>query len=75
MPLVFGNNDLPGVMLGSAVQRLLHLFGVCPGKKILVVTANEDGWRVAADLRIAGLEVVAIVDKRSQEDCIGLYLN
>ena len=75
VPIVFGNNDLPGVMLGSAVQRLLHLFGVCPGKKILVVTANEDGWRVAADLRIAGLEVVAIVDKRSQEDCIGLYLN
>jgi len=75
MPLVFGNNDLPGVMLGSAVQRLLHLFGVCPGKKILIVTANEDGWRVAANLRTAGLEVVAIVDQRSQKDCSGLHLN
>ena len=75
MPLVFGNNDLPGVMLGSAVLRLLHLFSVCPGKKILVVTANEDGWRVAGDLRTAGLEVIAIVDQRSREDCRDLHLN
>ena len=75
MPLVFGNNDLPGVMLGDAVQRLLHLFGVCPGKRILVVTANEDGWRLASDLRTAGLDVVAIVDQRSQADCIGSCLN
>ena len=32
-PLVFENNDLPGVMLGSAVQRLLHLYGVAPGRR------------------------------------------
>ena len=29
-PLIFDNNDLPGVMLGNAVQRLLHLFSVLP---------------------------------------------
>ena len=45
IPLVFENNDLPGVMLGSAVQRLLHLYGVNPGNQILIVTTNEDGWR------------------------------
>nr|MBP7693049.1 (2Fe-2S)-binding protein [Anaerolineales bacterium] len=39
-PLVFDNNDLPGVMLGSAAQRLLHLYGVRPGRRAVVATAN-----------------------------------
>ena len=75
IPLVFENNDLPGVMLGSAVQRLLLLFGVCPGKNILIVTANEGGWRLAGDLQTAGITVSAIVDERSQDICNSLLLN
>ena len=63
-PLLFDNNDLPGVMLGSGVQRLLHLFGVAPGKRAVIVTANDDGWRVAADLHAAGVRVEAVVDER-----------
>ena len=30
-PLVFGNNDLPGVMLASAVSAYIHRYGVLPG--------------------------------------------
>jgi sarcosine oxidase subunit alpha len=63
-PLLFDNNDLPGVMLGSAVQRLLHLYSVLPGKRVVVVTANDDGWRVAADLQRAGAGIEAIIDER-----------
>ena len=63
-PLLFDDNDLPGVMLGSAVQRLIHLFGIKPGKRAVVATANDDGWQVAADLRTAGVEVAAVVDER-----------
>ncbi len=68
-PLVFDNNDLPGVMLGSAAQRLIHLYGVLPGHRAVVVTANDDGWAVAADLLAAGAEVEAIVDERPHEAC------
>ncbi|MBP7690992.1 MAG: (2Fe-2S)-binding protein, partial [Anaerolineales bacterium] len=68
-PLVFDNNDLPGVMLGSAAQRLLHLYGVRPGRRAVVATANDDGWQVAADLRAAGIDVAAIVDERAREAC------
>ena len=68
-PLQFENNDLPGVMLGSAVRRLLHQFGVVAGQRALVVTANDDGWDIAADLRAAGVEVVAVVDERPAERC------
>ncbi len=63
-PLVFANNDLPGVMLGSGVQRLLHLYGVLPGSQAVVVTANDEGWQVANDLLQAGAIVSAVVDRR-----------
>lgn len=63
-PLLFDDNDLPGVMLGSAVQRLVNLYGVAPGRKALVVTASDDGWAVAADLQAAGIEVAALADER-----------
>ena len=75
VPLIFDNNDLPGVMLGSAVQRLLHLFGVVPGKQVVVVTANDDGWDVAADLHATGINVAAIVDERKRSDCSSPYMD
>ncbi len=62
--LVFRNNDLPGVMMGSAAQRLIHLYGVKPGMRALVATANGDGYGVSLDLIEAGVELAAIVDLR-----------
>ena len=72
-PLIFDNNDLPGVMLGSAVQRLLHLFGVLLGRQVVIVTANEDGWDVAADLQSSEVNVAAIVDEREPNACSSPY--
>ena len=62
--LVFRNNDLPGVMMGSAAQRLIRLYGVKPGTRALVATSNGDGYGVALDLIEAGLDVCALVDLR-----------
>lgn len=67
-PLVFGNNDTPGIMLGSAAQRLIGLYGVAPGRRAVVITANDDGWAVAADLLSAGIEVAAVVDSRDDPE-------
>ncbi|HEY2111923.1 MAG TPA: FAD-dependent oxidoreductase, partial [Dongiaceae bacterium] len=36
-PAVFRNNDLPGVMHGTAAQRLIRLYGVRPGRKAVVL--------------------------------------
>ena len=72
-PFIFDNNDLPGVMLGSAVQRLLHLFGALPGRQVVIVTANEEGWDVAADLQSLGVNVAAIVDERDHNACSSPY--
>ncbi|MEX2524112.1 MAG: 2Fe-2S iron-sulfur cluster-binding protein [Gammaproteobacteria bacterium] len=64
-PAIFRNNDLPGVMLGSGTQRLLRLYGVRPGKRAVILTANTHGYGVALDLHEAGVDVAAIVDLRS----------
>lgn len=65
-PAVFRNNDLPGVMNGSAAQRLIRLYGVKPGRKAVVVAANEDAYGVALDLSDAGCAVQAVVDMRQR---------
>jgi len=61
-PAVFHNNDLPGVMLASAAQRLITRYAVKPCEKAVVLTANAEGYRAALDLLEVGVEIVAIAD-------------
>ncbi len=63
-PAVFGNNDLPGVLLGSACQQLVRWYAVRPGRRVVVLAANRDAYRVALDLQAAGSEVALIADLR-----------
>ncbi|MBL29197.1 MAG: aminomethyltransferase [Rhodospirillaceae bacterium] len=63
-PAVFRNNDLPGVMLGSAAQRLIRLYGVKPGSRAVIVTSGAEGYEVALDLRDAGVEIACLADLR-----------
>ena len=64
--VVFRNNDLPGIMLGSAAQRLLRLYGVRPGSRAVILTADEAGYGVALDLIDAGVAVAAVLDLRGE---------
>ncbi|SIT49116.1 Sarcosine oxidase alpha subunit [Paraburkholderia piptadeniae] len=64
-PAVFRNNDVPGVMLASAAQRLVYRYAVAPGKRAVVLAANSDGYRAALDMLARGIEVVAVVDLRA----------
>jgi sarcosine oxidase subunit alpha len=61
-PILFPNNDLPGVMLSTGFQRLLHLYGVLPGRRAVVAGTSPAAEEVSADLRAAGAQVVATVD-------------
>jgi sarcosine oxidase subunit alpha len=67
-PYVFEGNDLPGVMLATAVRRLVNLYSVRPGRRAVVFTANEEGLAAAEDLDDVGVEVVRVVDARRGED-------
>ncbi|HEY2253232.1 MAG TPA: 2Fe-2S iron-sulfur cluster-binding protein [Planctomycetaceae bacterium] len=65
-PLVFENNDLPGVLLASAAQRLLHLEHCRFEGSAVVVTDNAQGYRVARQLAAAGTKIAALVDIRQE---------
>ena len=65
-PLVFGDNDLPGVMLASAVSTYVNRFAVAPGKRVVLFTNNDSVYPIALDLLNAGIEVAAVVDARSR---------
>ncbi|TAU18595.1 sarcosine oxidase subunit alpha family protein (plasmid) [Rhizobium ruizarguesonis] len=63
-PLVFGGNDIPGVMMAGAMRSYLNRQAVAPGRSTVIFTTNDAGYRTAADLEACGLEVAAIVDSR-----------
>jgi sarcosine oxidase, subunit alpha len=60
-PLLFPNHDLPGIMLSTGVLRLVHLYGIAAGKRAVVVGARDAALETSAELREAGIEVVASV--------------
>ena len=64
-PLSFAANDLPGVLLSSAVRDYVVNFGVSLGDRTVVVTNNDDAYRTAFILKKAGLDVPAIIDART----------
>ncbi len=63
-PLSFAGNDIPGVMLASAMRDYVVNYSVAPGQRTVVVTNNDDGYRTAICLKQAGLDVPRILDAR-----------
>lgn len=60
--LAFPNNDLPGIYGAGAVQTLMNVHGVVPGKRVLMVGAGNIGLIVSYQLLQAGVEVAAVVE-------------
>ncbi|WP_374431132.1 sarcosine oxidase subunit alpha family protein [Tabrizicola sp.] len=63
-PLSFAGNDIPGVMLASAVRDYVVNYAVSPGDRTVVVTNNDSAYQTALALKAAGLDVPAILDAR-----------
>ncbi|MGL4197897.1 MAG: sarcosine oxidase subunit alpha family protein [Allorhizobium sp.] len=63
-PLVFGGNDIPGVMMAGAMRTYLNRHAVAPGHKTTIFTTNDSGYALATDLEKAGVEVVVIDSRR-----------
>ncbi len=63
-PLVFANNDRPGIMLASAVRHYASRFGIAVGRRIFIATNNDDAYRTAIDLHAVGINIVGIADIR-----------
>jgi len=67
-PLVFPNNDRPGMMLVSAASTYVHRFAVNLGRQIVITTNNNSAYQAAFDLVEAGQNIHAIVDTRQTID-------
>ncbi len=67
-PLVFADNDRPGIMLAESARQLLARYGVKPGARLVVVTACDSAYRAAIELAQAGCEIAVIVDMRVNAD-------
>jgi len=65
-PLVFHNNDRPGVMLASAVSAYVNRYAVAPGSQAVVFTNNDGAYQTVLDLLDAGISVAAVVDARTK---------
>ncbi|RUX26058.1 sarcosine oxidase subunit alpha family protein [Mesorhizobium sp. M2A.F.Ca.ET.042.01.1.1] len=72
-PLVFGGNDIPGVMMASAMRAYLNRYGVAPGKSVAIFTTNDSGYALARDLETAGVRLAAIIDSRPSGAAVGVY--
>jgi sarcosine oxidase subunit alpha len=66
--LVFGNNDLPGVMLASAVSTYINRYAVLPAASAVLFGNNDGIYQAAADILEAGGSVSAVVDSRAEAD-------
>ncbi|MEV0050993.1 2Fe-2S iron-sulfur cluster-binding protein [Saccharopolyspora shandongensis] len=65
-PMVFADNDRPGIMLASAVRSYIKRFAVLPGREAVVVTTSDSAYLAALDLAAAGARVRAVVDTRPE---------
>ena len=64
-PVVFADNDRPGIMLAGAARTFLNRYGVLPGREAVVFTTNDSAYDAALDLHRAGVRVQAVVDART----------
>lgn len=67
-PMVFENNDLPGIFLSGGLQRLMHRFFIRPGHQAVVATSNDCGYAIAQQLIDARVNVAGVVDGRPEKE-------
>lgn len=67
-PFVFGNNDLPGVMLASAAEQYLNRYAVAVGERVVLYTNQDRAYDVAVSLMQQGIKPAAIIDSRTIVD-------
>ncbi len=65
-PLVFADNDRPGVMLASAARNYINEYAVRPGTRAVIFTSNDSAYATARELTRTGVEVAAVVDTRER---------
>lgn len=66
-PLVFANNDRPGILLAGAVRTYRNRYGVAIGRRLVIATTNDSAYELAEEILAGGegdSSIVAVVDAR-----------
>jgi len=66
-PLVFANNDRPGIMLADSLRTFINRYAVTPGRDIVIATSGASAYQAALDAKATGL-FVTIVDYRERDE-------
>ena len=72
-PLIFDNNDRPGIFLSSAIKKYIDFFGVACGENNILLTNNDSAYETVISLIQKGIKVEAIIDNREHVDSKLLY--
>ena len=67
-PLIFDNNDRPGILLSSAIEKYSNYYGVACGEKNILFTNNDTAYETALSLFQKGINIEAIIDNREEID-------
>ena len=67
-PLIFDNNDRPGILLSSAIEKYANFFGTACGEKNALFTNNDSAYETAISLYQKGINIEAVVDNREEID-------
>ena len=66
-PLVFGNNDRPGILLASAAKEYIKKYGVLVGKKPIIFTNNDSAYDTAIEFKKNGVNPLVIDVRKDSE--------
>ena len=66
-PLIFANNDRPGIMLATSAREYLKVYGVLPGKNPIIFTNNDTAYETAIEFKAYGIDIV-VLDTRKSSD-------
>jgi|TARA_B100001741_G_scaffold106052_1_gene87409 sarcosine oxidase subunit alpha len=69
-PLIFNNNDRPGIILSSSIKKYIDYFGVKCGQKISLFTNNDSAYETAISLNKSGVTVNSVIDIRDKTDSL-----
>ena len=73
IPAIFKNNDLPGIMLCSAIQKLVRLYGINLKGKVVIFGSSDLIYETALDLNDIGVEKLTVIDQRKSVE-VGVEL-
>jgi len=67
-PLIFNNNDRPGIILSSSIKKYIDYYGVKCGQKISLFTNNDTAYETAISLSKGGVTVNSVIDIRDKSN-------